>query len=179
MRRKTVGIVAGVVVAVVVVVVVVALLLQPGIREIRLEAMEFGFNGASGGPTIRMRAGETVKIIFTNKGAVDHEFTTIRNKDSFLRDMHGKINELQAKGLDEEEIEESEEVEEVHHEYVVGKIIVGGKEEAMVVKSPGEAEEFLLRIDVPGTYTYLCAELDGTFPDTHADRGMFGTIVVE
>jgi len=155
------------------------LTMQPPVREVKLEAREFGFNGVSGGPTIRMRVGETVKVVLVNIGGAGHEFMTVKDSSRFLNELHETIKALQEKGLEEDEIEKAEEVEMVHHKYHTGKIIVDNEEVADVEVGVGETREFLLRFDEAGTYTYLCAEIEVTFPQTHADKGMLGTIIVE
>jgi len=172
----------GIIVAAVVVIAGASLyflFIQPPMREIRLETWEFGFNGPKGGPTIRMKAGETVKIILVNKGATEHEFMPVKDLDSFLKELHDTVRALQAKGLEEEDIEESHEVHEIHEKYSAGKILIGNKEEEDVDVDVGETREFLLRFDEPGTYTGVCAEFGLTFPQVHADKGMFFTIIVE
>lgn len=156
------------------------LLEQPKIREITLEMWDFGYNGPSGGPTIRMKAGETIRITLINKGAVDHEFMPIADKDEFLAKLREEVKKLQEKGLDAEEIEESLGHEELAHEHAVGEILMNNdKQEMEVVLLPGERATFLFSVDEPGIYSYLCTELEMTFPQTHADKGMYGKIVVE
>lgn len=155
------------------------LLAPSGPREIRLEAREFGFNGPSGGPTIRAKVGETIRIVLVNMGGADHEFMVVSDKDGFLQRLHQVIAELRAKGLDEEKIETSEEVEEVHHHFTAVELTVGNERKMDVEVEPRESATFTLRFDRPGTYYYLCADMGLTFPEVHADRGMWGTIVVE
>lgn len=171
---------AALAIVVIAVVAAVFFLLAPsGPREVRLEMYEFGFNGPTGGPAIRAKVGETIRIVLVNRGGAEHEFMVVGDKDGFLNALHQKISELKAKGMDEDEIEESEELEELHHHYAAAMLMVGDKMEHDVVLKRGETETVTLRFDSPGTYHYLCAELDLTFPETHADRGMSGTIVVE
>lgn len=151
--------------------------LQPQIQEFTVETREFGFDGASGG-TMRMKAGETVRITLINVGGAEHEFMVVRDKDQFLSDLDKAIKDLIAKGLDKEEIEEAEEIETIHM-MAVGQIMTGQDEEHDVDVEPRETRTFTLKIDEPGTYWYLCAELDATFPQTHAHRGMFAQLIVE
>jgi len=151
---------------------------QPSIREIKLEAWDFGYNGQTGGPTIRMKAGEPIRIILINKGGVEHEFMPVKDKDGFLKKIHDTVAELQTKGLDEDEIEHHHEIHEIHEENSLG-VIVDDEPHDDVDVEPGEEVTFMLKIDTPGTYSYLCAEFDGTFPDVHADRGMSGKLIVE
>ncbi|MEM0489328.1 MAG: hypothetical protein QW707_09065 [Candidatus Bathyarchaeia archaeon] len=39
--------------------------------------------------------------------------------------------------------------------------------------------EYSVTFNERGTYYYLCSKFTATFPQTHADKGMYGTIVVE
>ncbi|MEM2233651.1 MAG: hypothetical protein QXP81_08960 [Nitrososphaerota archaeon] len=174
----------GLLIAVALVVVAVAasaffLLAPSGPREIKLEMREFGFNAPSGGPTIRAKVGETIRIVLVNVGGADHEFMVVSDKDGFLKQLHQVIEELRAKGLDEEKIETSEEVEEVHHHFTAVELMVGNDRKMDVELEPRESATITLRFDRPGTYYYLCADMGLTFPEIHADRGMWGTIVVE
>ena len=180
MKPNILGI-AGVVVVVAIVAVLASFyLVQPQIREIKLETWEFGYNGPRGGPTIKMKVGETVKITLVNRGGVEHEFMIVKNAEEMLNEMKQVIEELKAEGLDKEEIEKNPELMEIHEKYIVeGVIIVDNKAVKDVKVERGETKEFLLRFNEPGTYTYICAELAATFPQTHADLGMYGTIIVE
>ncbi|MDJ0269316.1 MAG: hypothetical protein NXY59_01980 [Aigarchaeota archaeon] len=93
----------------------------------------------------------------------------VKDKDAMLTEIRDTVNELKAQGLDEEDIEGSHEIHEIHEKYA----------EEDVAVEPGETKTFFLKFDAPGTYSYLCTELAATFPDTHADEGMVGKIVVE
>ena len=93
------SVVAAIVVVVVIVVAAGALLAlprgppSPPVRTFQLEAKEFAFNGLgytefpcskapSGpcGPSIQVKAGETVKITLKNAGGADHEFMVVSDK---------------------------------------------------------------------------------------------------
>ncbi|MEM1947083.1 MAG: hypothetical protein QW614_05085 [Candidatus Caldarchaeum sp.] len=172
--------VIGVVVVVVAVAALAVFMLVPqGPRTIRLEALEFGFNGPSGGPKITVKAGETLRITLVNKGSADHEFMIVKDMKGLLTRLSEKVKELQSRGLKEEQITTSEEVEEIMDEHVAIKLLVGGKEATEVEVEPGDTLEYSVTFNERGTYYYLCAEFTATFPQTHADKGMYGTIVVE
>ncbi|MEM1943067.1 MAG: hypothetical protein QXO30_03025 [Candidatus Caldarchaeum sp.] len=155
------------------------LMTTTGVKEVKLEAYEFGFNGVSGGPTIRIKTGEPLRIVLTNKGGAEHEFMVVKDRSAFLKEFHDKLEELQARGMDERSIINSEELEEIHHHSSAVMLSVNGKPVADVNVKPGETKPFTLKFDKPGTYHYVCAELELTFPKTHADRGMYGSIIVE
>jgi uncharacterized cupredoxin-like copper-binding protein len=173
--------VAIVVAAVIVVVAAVSFLylIPRGPTEISLTAQEFGFNQPSGGPTIRIKSGEQVKIVLVNRGGMDHEFMIVKNVESFHSELDKKVMELQGMGMSMEEIMESEELEMLHHKYVVMDVLtVNGVKESEVEVEPGERKEFFLTLTEPGTYYYVCAEVVGVFPHSHIDRGMWGVIEV-
>ncbi|MCS7095023.1 MAG: hypothetical protein NZ988_04360 [Thaumarchaeota archaeon] len=168
-----------VVVAIVAVSGLSVFILAPGARTLRLEAFEFGFDGHFGGPTLRVKVGETLRITLVNRGGIEHEFMVVRDVNEFLEQIQLKVRELQAKGLKEEQIKTSEEIEEIHENFVAVKLMVGGKESMEVEVDRGETAQFEVTFRAPGTFYYVCAEFEATFPSTHADRGMYGTIIVE
>jgi len=171
----------GIMVAAVVIAVasLYLLFIQPPVREIRLETWEFGFNGPKGGPTIRLKVGEIVKIVLVNKGATEHEFMPVKDLNGFLKELHDIVGVLQAKGLKEEDIKNSHMIHRIHEKYSAGKIFIGNKSDMHVHVNVGEYREFLLSFDQPGTYTAVCASFGLTFPQTHADNGMFFMMIVE
>ncbi len=180
MARKSSMAIAVVVVVVAVAAVAGFLLLAPsGPREVKLEMMEFGFNGPSGGPVIKAKVGETVKFVLTNKGGTDHEFMIVKDLEGFRNELRKTVEELRAKGLDQEAIEVSEEIEMLHHKYAAVELSINGKEEHEVELERGESVTLTVTFDRPGTYYYVCAELALSFPESHIEKGMYGTIVVE
>ena len=90
------GIVIGIVVAVVVVGAAAFLAIPqapqpPSARIINLEAREFSFKGlgfdkvvcdpgTACGPTIQVKAGETVRVVLKNIGGADHEFMVVEEQ---------------------------------------------------------------------------------------------------
>ncbi|MEM0478477.1 MAG: hypothetical protein QXN77_08765 [Candidatus Caldarchaeum sp.] len=172
--------VIAVVVAVVAVAGVLMFMLVPrGPETLKLETYEFGFNGPSGGPQITVKVGDTLRITLVNKGGSDHEFMIVKDMKGLLTRLSEKVKELQSRGLKEEQITESEEVEEIMDEYVAIKLLVGGKEATEAEVDPGQTLEYSVTFNERGTYYYLCSKFTATFPQTHADKGMYGTIVVE
>jgi len=137
-----------------------------------LTMMEFGFNGAMGGPTLELKKGETFKINLLNKGALRHEFMIIRDKDHYLL----QVKDLIEKSKGEEEAEKA--LEELMDIQALRVIKVGDKVLGEVEIDPGERLNLELRIDSPGKYYYVCSSFSGTFPKTHLDMGMFGEIIV-
>jgi uncharacterized cupredoxin-like copper-binding protein len=172
----------AIIVAVLVVIAAVAgfFLLSPtGPREVILTMQEFGFNGYQGGPTIKVKVGESLRVILENKGGADHEFMIVKDLQGIREALHRTVQELRDKGMDQEAIEKSEELEMLHHKYAAVELIVEGKEEHDVEIEPGESKLITLTFHEPGTYYYVCAELAITFPESHIVKGMYGTIIVE
>lgn len=104
---------------------------------------------------------------------MDHEFMIVRDVEGFHRELDQKVMRLQEMGMGTKGIMHAEELEMLHHKYVVmGVLKIDGVEESEVKVKPGERKEFFLTLWEPGTYYYVCAELVGTFPHNHIDRGM-------
>jgi uncharacterized cupredoxin-like copper-binding protein len=175
MTRTTV--IIGVVVAVVAVVGVRVFFLLPrgpAGREFNLRAAEFGFDGFQGGPDLRVKVGETVRIRVTNAGGLPHEFMVVTDKDIAVQMMHEAIAELQDQGLTGEALLEAYEGE---HEGMMEQLmpIMGARAEM----EPGMMQTIEFRAERAGTFWYVCLEGDGTLPLAHADNGMFGRLIVE
>jgi len=101
------GIVIGIVVAVVVVGAAAFLAIPqapqpPSARIINLEAREFSFKGlgfdkvvcdpgTACGPTIQVKAGETVRVVLKNIGGADHEFMVAEEQVLKEKGMHDPV----------------------------------------------------------------------------------------
>ncbi len=156
------------------------LIFLQSVKEYKLEAREFGFNGFSGGPTLTVKVGETVRINLVNRGGIKHEFMVVKDKDAFLSEAHKVIGGLMTQGMkDAEEIEESHEYHAVMEKWGLKILKVDKEFEEDVEVEPAKTVVFEIKFTTPGTYWYLCGALVGTLPQTHADRGMFGQIVVQ
>ncbi len=152
---------------------------QPKAKEFKLEAQEFGYGSASGGPKLTVKAGETVKVTLVNKGAVDHEFRIVKDKDAFLLDVDKAVQKLQAQGIkDQDGVEKSQGFKDARRATGLKIIKAGGEPDWDADVEKGESKTFEFSVDAPGTYYYVCGELDATFPQVHAHRGMFAQIVV-
>ena len=151
------GIIVGIVAVLALVVIVGSFLALPQgqpvaqVKNIQLEAKEFGFNDFKGGPKIIVKAGETVKVTLKNVGGAPHEF------------MVFKADQMQM----------GDEMEMVGHPdpYFKGAMTEEVK--------PGSSATITFVADKPGNYVYACLLDVGTKPDSHADRGMFGEFIVE
>jgi len=101
------GIIIGIVVAVVVVGAAAFLAMPqvpqaPQVRTINLEAREFSFKGlgfdkvvcdpgSACGPTIQVKAGETVRVVLKNIGGADHEFMVAEEQVLKEKGMHDPV----------------------------------------------------------------------------------------
>ena len=101
------GIIIGIVVAVVVVGAAAFLAMPqvpqaPQVRTINLEAREFSFKGlgfdkvvcdpgTACGPTIQVKAGETVRVVLKNIGGADHEFMVAEEQVLKEKGMHDPV----------------------------------------------------------------------------------------
>ncbi|MCS7095133.1 MAG: hypothetical protein NZ988_04930 [Thaumarchaeota archaeon] len=181
------------VIAVVAVVVVIGALTffifgQRGPREIILEAWEFGYNGTTGGPTIKLKAGEEIRITLINRGGVAHEIIVVKDQDreAFLTETHKLVRRFIEKGVtDPIVIHASPEWHVSYRIFAVTEMVIGGnivlgfRTIDHIHVERGQVFSFTMKLDKPGTYNYVCGLTELTFPETHADRGMYGTIIVE
>ena len=153
---------------------------QPKVKEFKLELTEFGYNGPTGGPILKVKAGETVRVTLVNNGAVDHEFRIVKNRDAFLSDVNKAMERLRTEGVTEQDgVEKAAVFKEARR--LTGLEIIKTSEglEWDADVKPGETNTAEFVIDTPGTYWYLCGELDATFPMTHAHKNMSGQLIVE
>ncbi|GBC75543.1 hypothetical protein HRbin06_00861 [archaeon HR06] len=172
MSKKRLFIVVIVILIIILITVTFSLTFFQLTQPKELTMMEFGFNGALGGPRLELRKGETFKLTLLNKGALMHEFMIIKDKDSYSL----KVKDLVEKSKDEEEAEKA--LEELMETQTLRVIKVGDKILGEVELKPNEGLNLELRIDSPGKYYYVCSSFSGTFPKTHLEMGMFGEIVV-
>ncbi|MEM4174105.1 MAG: hypothetical protein QXV14_05880 [Candidatus Caldarchaeum sp.] len=154
------------------------LLSSSGQKELRLTAMEFGFNNYSGGPMLRVKTGENIIIFLENEGGVVHEFIVVKDLDAFLNDLRTAVK-ASGSGLTSDEVDKVLPVEMMHHKHAAAMFLMEGQLLHHVMVDPQQTVRFRLVINRPGTYFYVCPMFAATFPETHADRGMFGVLVVE
>ncbi len=66
---------------------------QPaGTKSFELDAREFGFSQVEGGPTLRVKAGDTVTITLVNIGAEEHEWMVV-SKDTLAVALNPSVGE--------------------------------------------------------------------------------------
>ncbi|BAJ50071.1 conserved hypothetical protein [Candidatus Caldarchaeum subterraneum] len=133
---------------------------RPEVRSLTVTVYEFGYRVDGGEPTIRMKAGEEVRILFENRGTHDHEFLLVRDKDEAI----GVVEKKLEAGASDAELDRLK----------AEMALMGVRFES----EPGGTSVFRLRLTEPGTYYFLCLE---TEPDEepHANLGEIGVIVVE
>jgi uncharacterized cupredoxin-like copper-binding protein len=115
-------------------------------RTVKIEATEYAFSEK----VLTFKAGETVKLVVTNKGGLKHELTI---GDADEQASHGKeMAKMSDMGHSEGE-----------HEMPANSIHV----------APGETRELIWNFDKPGKLLFAC-----NYPG-HSALGMEGEIAVE
>lgn len=151
----------------------------PKVQEFKIETWDFGYNGPTGGPTLNVKAGQTVRVTLVSKGGVEHEFRLSNNKETFLSDVEKAVATLQSQGMKDQDVIEKADAFKAARRASGMKIVkTEGQLDWDTDVGIGETKTVEFTIDTRGTYWYLCGELDATFPQTHAHRGMAGQIVV-
>jgi uncharacterized cupredoxin-like copper-binding protein len=151
-KKKRIAVIAGVVILVAVV-GMAYFLMQPRAVTFKIEMWDFGFNGAKGGPTLRVKAGQMCRIELINKGGVEHEFMIVTKEwiDRALKDPHD------------------------HEIHELAEPVFPGADVELEV---GESAVITFVADKPGRYYYACFEMEPE--DTnHVWRGMYAEFIVE
>jgi uncharacterized cupredoxin-like copper-binding protein len=175
------AVIAGIVVVVVVIAAVAAFFLilrGPAVREFTLDMVEYAFRqGTTNNPTLRVKVGDIVVIRLNNKGSVTHEFMLFENADSVVNKLRDVVKDLTARDVPEDEAEKQ--YEEKKAELEEKGIIKVAFEGADADAEPGESVTIRFTATRPGTFTYVCLEVEGSYPDLHYDKGMHGQLIVE
>ncbi len=150
-------------------------LMGGGPKVIEVELREFSFAVKGESPPLRVKAGEPIIFKAVNRGVVVHELMIVSDKDRLINLATQKLAELYTQygdDIDTVEVKFKEWHEEIHM-----------KEHGLILKSvefePGESKEIQFTFEEPGTYWLVCMEIEATYPQTHADQGMFLEIIVE
>lgn len=153
---------ATVIVAVIIVVLAVGagiyFATRPTTRQITLQAFDYFFlqPGTTGNnPTITVNSGDTVVITIQNLATHDHEFFVLTQSD--YNSYATAIQNGQS----------AEEPEPAFTDAEVEDVLAGQSQTGTFIAGQ------------PGTYVYACLDHDGTAPLIHANKGMFGTFVVQ
>jgi plastocyanin len=158
LSRKT-GILVAVILVVIVVFNVAYLQSLPTTRRIRVQAFDFffvvpGLNGDN--PTITVGTGDTVVLTLENMGTTnDHEFFVLTQSDfkNYTASLQIGKNATEP-----------------------APAFVDGSVEDV---PPGMSKTGTFVVGQPGTYVYACLDTEGTEPLTHANKGMYGTLIVQ
>lgn len=136
---------------------------QPtGLKRFVLEALEFGFNQTNGGPTLRVKEGDTVSITLINKGGVGHELLIV-TRDKLAVALNPSVAGEGREGWEE----------------TLGghpKVIFEGS--MLHDLKTGTSRTVIFIADKVGNYVYGCF-LDGPDGVLHAYRGMWAEFIVE
>jgi FtsP/CotA-like multicopper oxidase with cupredoxin domain len=158
MARRTIIIVAAILIAIA---AFNAAYLQslPTTRRMEVQAYDFFFTatGLSGNnPTITVRTGDTVVLTLENMGTKNnHEFFVLTQSDFKNYTTSLQVGENATEPL---------------------PAFTDGSVEDV---PPGESKTGTFVVGQPGTYVYACLDTEGTDPLTHANKGMYGTFIVE
>ena len=174
------GVIVGVVAVVIASTGLFAFLLAPKgppIREFTIDMVEHVFiQGQEYNPTLRVKVGDTVVIKLTNRGVVAHHFMIIEDVETVIAVLRGVLRELHASGAPDEVIVE-------HYKHKLHELEASDSIRVAfgvhVDLEPGAGDSVSFTATRPGVFTYVCLIADGTYPDTHYDKGMYGTIIVE
>ena len=169
----------GVIIAIIVILVLIGVFtvvnfLPLGPKKIVISMREYKFSIEGIGTVLNLKAGEKIVLDIRNDGVIVHELMIVRDKDEVVSLAEKVIEDLRMKyGDDVEAIEMGFEEwhEELHHD----------RPDLVLVSidlEPGESSILEFTFDEPGTYWFICLEIDATFPETHAHNGMILKIVV-
>jgi uncharacterized cupredoxin-like copper-binding protein len=147
---------------------------QTNIAEFDINMVDYGYNSDGFAPTLTVKAGQEVKITLRNIGDHDHEFLVVEDKEESLKLLKDVIDELDLTDLSEEEkmMEYEERIEEIED-----TILAFGIHQHEMEPGVERVLEFV--IEIPGTYWYTCLLVDGTWPESHQEKGMVGQLIVE
>jgi uncharacterized cupredoxin-like copper-binding protein len=113
-----------------------------------------GLNGNN--PTITVRTGDTVVLTLENMGTKnDHEFFVLTQADFKNYTTSLQLGQNATEPL---------------------PAFADGSVEDV---PPGESKTGTFVVGQPGTYVYACLDTEGTDPLTHANKGMYGTFIVQ
>lgn len=155
----------------------------PEVVTVQLEAREFGYQGLGynladhqykGGPTIKVKVGDTVRIVLKNSGGTEHELMVVKDKEKVLNMMRGVIKDLQAQSL-----EKSKAIEQYNEKHEANAEKMVAFPEAEVDVEQGQTKTIEFTANTVGQFSYVCHKVAGTYPETHQDNGMFGEFIVE
>ena len=131
----------------------------PTTRRITVQSYDFFFvvPGLSGNnPTITVRTGDTVVLVLENRGTKnDHEFFMLTQSDF---DNYTSALQRRQNATEPDPAFTNGSVEDV---------------------AAGTSKTGTFVVGQPGTYVYACLDKMGTDPVTHANKGMYGTFIVQ
>ena len=138
---------------------------------------------ASSPEPIIVKVGEPVVFRIVNEGAVEHEVMFVPDLEQMAEMLKMAAERIMAQNpeLSEEEVIE---LVEIRHEEVMEEMIVGffgdaiRGDELMIELEPGESTVATFTFTEPGIYIIACMKQLATFPETHAEQGMFNQIIV-
>ena len=149
-----------------------------------LELSEYQFRVVNA-PAIVTTVGKPLILKLTNVGTVKHEFMLVKSVEMSKQMIQMAIEEALQVAKEKNITDEAEIIElaqEIHDEQMhemLEKIFEGVAEgELKASLTPGSEQVLQMTFLKPGIYTYVCVQLEGTYPEAHLEKGMFGFIIV-
>lgn len=157
----------------------------PGYAKFTLVTLDFGYDQITN-PDVhsehRVKVNQPIWVVMRNDGENDHEFLLYANKDAALVSADYALSVALADHPDAttnatEKQAALDEYDTLHDGYAnltrynnIDKDVV-----------PGETVDLLFVIHVPGTYYFVCHQVDTTVTPwmIHQAHGMWGTLIVE
>lgn len=121
------------IVAIIVVVILVGyyfITSRPTVREFSLRTREFGFDGTKGGPSLRVKVGDDVRINLKNDGGIPHDFWIVENVEKAVEETLAKKERTFLFGARAQKLE------------------------------PGQESKLSFKVDRPGSFFFVCLQLD-------------------
>lgn len=103
---------------------------RPAVKEFTLRMREYGFEGSKGGPTLRVKVGDNVRINLKNEGGIPHDFWIVENIDKA--------------------VEETKEKKE--RSFLFGASVQN--------VDAGQESRLTFKLDRSGSFFYVCLQLD-------------------
>ncbi len=132
---------------------------------------------------IIVEVGRPVVFKIVNNGTVEHEVMFVPDLKMMAEMLSSMAMKLQEENPDLSEEEIIKIIDERHDalmEEMIERAMEGKAigEEFMIELEPGESKVVTYTFLEPGVYVIACLKMEGTFPEVHAQEGMFNQIIV-
>jgi uncharacterized cupredoxin-like copper-binding protein len=156
-----------------------AMVQQATVKHVTMDMLDFAFGVPSGSTALKVKAGETITVTLTNRGQWDHEFRIVKDRDAYITNLEKVVGSLRPRGIEEQSVVEASPAFKEALAFSSLNVIKTDSQTAnTVLLKPGQTKTITFAVDTPGSYSYICGLLDGSFSQTHARRGMYGPMEV-